>query len=272
MFKLSSRAAGSVNCDSIQIIKSADQTVNVIGNVNGADGSDICPRVCLSSGLSSCYQVRRVMSWIFCGAPVWLRVGQIANKASRNQLSQQQRGPVHVGRDSLTRTHQTTVRPPHTHLNNKNTHLALFWRCRYHQKQTHKLRKFATVAFFLCLSAFVYILRGKYLSFSISPGCAVCYWLIAYGWQPNEWWKMDKTPWCGWVRVQKHKECLGAFMVCGLQHKATHERTATTITTINLRHRWAIKRKNKSWMLSLVCWMKRWRLCKEVQARSNWNF
>lgn len=62
MFKLSSRAAGSVNCDSIQIINSADQTVNVIGNVNGADGSGICLRVCLSSGLSSCYQVRRVIS------------------------------------------------------------------------------------------------------------------------------------------------------------------------------------------------------------------
>ncbi|KAI9534676.1 hypothetical protein NQZ68_010059 [Dissostichus eleginoides] len=27
------------------------------------------------------------------------------------------------------------------------------------------------------------------------------------------------------------------FMVCGLQHKATHERTTATVTTINLRHR-----------------------------------
>ena len=35
-------------------------------------------------------------------------------------------------------------------------------------------------------------------------------------------------------------------MVCGLQHKATHERTTATVTTINLRHRWAIYRKNTS--------------------------
>lgn len=61
MFELSSRA-GSVSFDSLQIIKSADQTVDVIGNLNVADGSGVCPRVCLSSGLSGCLQVRRVIS------------------------------------------------------------------------------------------------------------------------------------------------------------------------------------------------------------------
>ncbi len=64
-------------------------------------------------------------------------------------------------------------------------------------------------------------------------------------------------------------------MVCGLQHKATHERTAPAATTINLRHRWAIRRKNTSWNVvetgSPVCLVKRWMLCKEERVQSNWN-
>lgn len=58
-------------------------------------------------------------------------------------------------------------------------------------------------------------------------------------------------------------------MVCGLQHEATHERTAPTITTIDWRHRWAIKGENTSLNAvetgSLVCWVKRWTLGKSVQ-------
>lgn len=51
-----------------------------------------------------------------------------------------------------------------------------------------------------------------------------------------------------WMKGRNASERLrGVCMVCGLQHKATHERTPAT--TINIRHRWPIKRKNKSWTL-----------------------
>lgn len=53
-----------------------------------------------------------------------------------------------------------------------------------------------------------------------------------------------KLPWLWLNTSANQEECLGAFMVCGLQHKATHESTALAVTTINLRHRWAIRRKN----------------------------
>lgn len=62
MFKLSSRVSGGVGFDGVDIIKRADQTVDAIGNVNCADGSGVTPRVRLSSGLPSCYQVGRVIS------------------------------------------------------------------------------------------------------------------------------------------------------------------------------------------------------------------
>lgn len=47
MFEPSSRAGG-VSFDSTQVIKSADQTVDAMGYVTGAD---ICLGVCVSSGL-----------------------------------------------------------------------------------------------------------------------------------------------------------------------------------------------------------------------------
>lgn len=57
----------------------------------------------------------------------------------------------------------------------------------------------------------------------------------------------------GWMKClsavkqeRKREECLAALTVCGLQHEATHERTAPTTTTIDLRHRWAIKGENTS--------------------------
>lgn len=42
--------------------------------------------------------------------------------------------------DSLTHTSNNCRTPadPHTHLNNKNTHLTVFRRCKYHRRQPHK--------------------------------------------------------------------------------------------------------------------------------------
>lgn len=53
--------AGSVSSDSIQIIKNVDQTADVVANVTAPDDSAFA-RGSVIIKLSSCYQVRRVIS------------------------------------------------------------------------------------------------------------------------------------------------------------------------------------------------------------------
>ncbi len=134
MFELSSRAE-SVSPDSIQVIKSANQTVDVTVTVTAADDSvfawgSVCRQGCQAA----------------IGSDVWYHEfsaelkSLTQSEASRYQLSQRRGEPVHVVCNSLTHTSNNCRTPadPHTHRNDKNTHLTLFWRCKYHQKQAHK--------------------------------------------------------------------------------------------------------------------------------------
>ena len=129
MFKLSSRA-GSVSIDGVQIIKSADQTVDAIDNV--ADDSEFSWG---SVYRQDCQAAIRSDVW-YHGFSEESDLELVTNKASRrNQLSQHVGGGlVHAVSDSLTHTSNKWRTPadPHTHLNNKNTHLTVLARCKYY--------------------------------------------------------------------------------------------------------------------------------------------